>query len=90
MARNPFRDVRKAKPTKAHRPAIWECMLGTVYARSPEGEVRYFDYDWEAAKEFAGVNEDADPRLARHTERVSYSGDYTKDPRRGQMVLWVK
>lgn len=58
-------NCRKMKPTKQHRPAVWEAILGTVYAQNDEGKVRYFDYDWEAALRFAGVSEDRDPRVYR-------------------------
>lgn len=79
-----FAGARTMKPTQQHRPAIWENMLGTVYAQSPQGEVRYFDYDWPGAREFAQVDQPgADPRLARATASRS------RGPRRGQQVLWV-
>lgn len=76
---------RKMKPTKRHRPALWECMLGTLYAMNDEGEVRYFDYDWVSAREYAGVSETRDVRFWR-TDR-NYPGD---GPRRGKFVLWIK
>ncbi len=80
---------RKLAPTLQHRPAIWECMLGTVYAMSPSGEVRYFDYDHDAAVEFAEISADSDPRIARPNRRVSYTGDIVTEPRARQTVLWV-
>lgn len=43
-------------PTQAHRPILTMGMLGTVYGISPRGDVRYFDYRWEEALEFAGVS----------------------------------
>lgn len=79
-----FAGARKMKPTLKHRPAIWECMLGTVYARSPEGQVRYFDYDWERAREFAQVHPSRDPRLHKASQSFGAEG-----PRKGQWVLWV-
>lgn len=45
-------------PTRRHRPAVWEAMLGTVYAMNAAREVRYFDYDHAAAVEFAGLGDD--------------------------------
>ena len=55
MRRN--RDELKRKPTLKHRPILTFGILGTVYGISPEGEVRYFDYDWDVALEFAGVTD---------------------------------
>lgn len=81
------------KPTRAHRPALWECMLGTVYAMNAAGEARYFDYDYEAAQAFAGVDQPgADPRVARVPLRLSYvkTGATEANPRVGRMVLWVR
>ena len=49
------RHIRKMPPTQKHRPVLTPGILGTVYGVSPEGEVRYFDYDWDAALQFAGV-----------------------------------
>lgn len=81
---NPFRTARKAKPTLKHRPAIWECMLGTVYARSDAGETKYFDYDWDAARAFANV-EGRDLRVAKAPS--GWGGTF--GPSKGQMVLFV-
>lgn len=86
---------RKMAATRSHRPAIWENMLGTVYALNAEGECRYFDYDHAGALAFAGVdvtNEAGDNRLAKNPGGVSYvrKGPSYSDPRRGQLVLWVK
>lgn len=86
--------ARKMSPTSGHRPAIWEAMLGTVYALSPDGEARGFDYDYEAARAFAGVDKPgSDPRLWKmEKQNVSYirKGATYAEPRRGQRVLWVK
>lgn len=82
---HPFAGARKAKPTKDHRPAIWESLLGTVEARSPEGITRYFDYDWEAARAFAGIDEStSDLRLARYPRIDSGPIRY------GQWVLYTR
>ncbi len=60
-----FRAVaRKMAPTKQHRAAIWENMLGTVYAMNKAGETRYFDYDYAAAVAFVGPVQDV--RVARY------------------------
>ena len=83
----------KAAPTKAHRPAIWECMLGTVYAMSPDGEARYFDYDHTAALQWAQIDgPDADLRVARVKVYRNYvrSGATESSPLIGRLVLWAK
>ena len=82
----------KAAPTKKHVPAIWECMLGTVYAMNTAGEARYFDYDYDAAKQWAGVDQPGvDLRLARVKDRKSYvrSGCVDSNPGTGRLVLWA-
>jgi hypothetical protein len=93
-AAHPFKGARKAKPTKQHRPVIWENMLGTVYAASPEGEVRYFDYRWDEAREFAGITTDTpDLRLARPKQVTPYPVSYFRNsdgPRWNQLVLWAR
>lgn len=71
--RNPLRQGRRMRPTLNHRPAVWECLLGTVYAMNDAGEVRYFDFDYDAANEFAGVTADRDPRTFYCD---AMSGDY--------------
>lgn len=82
--RNPFAGARKMKPTLKHRPAIWEAILGTVYA-SNGIEVRYFDYRWDEARAFAGVDQPgADPRLARAKRG---NGNTL---RAGQMAVYVR
>lgn len=82
---HPFAGARKMKPTLKHRPAVWEGILGTVYAYDDTGCTRYFDYDWDAAREYAGVRDDRDLRLARSPRRYGAPGG----PRKGQLVLWV-
>lgn len=88
--RNPLTPpgVRKMPPTKKHRPAVWENILGTVYAYNGKA-VRYFDYDWEAAWKYAGVTEGVDPRLYKVNKHVNYT-DSRNEPRFGRLVLWVK
>lgn len=81
--KHPFHGgIKKRGVTRSHRPLIWECMLGTVYARSPEGEVRYFDYDWDAARAHAQVDQHRDLRIAQC--KVSYQGW----PDSGKHALW--
>jgi len=62
---HPFEGATRRPPTLKHRPAIWECMLGTVYAQNDAGEVQYFDYRWDDARAFAGVTPERDPRVAK-------------------------
>lgn len=88
---HPFAGAKKMKPTKGHRPAIWENILGTVYAMNESGDIQYFDYRWEEARSFAGVHPDRDLRVARFLGNVSYgNGGRGMPPRKGQFVLWVK
>ena len=84
--------ARRMKPTKKHRPAIWEGMLGTVYAMNEAGETKYFDYDWDDAKAHAGIPDKTDIRLYRHREHIRYSNgaDIMSDPQMGKLVLWVE
>jgi len=81
---------RCMKPTLKHRPAIWECMLGTVYAMNNERDIRYFDYKWEDAIKFAGIAKERDIRIYRVKERVSWgSPEYASEPSVGRMVVWI-
>ncbi len=88
-----FEYGERKPPTKKHRPAIWEAMLGTVYAADPDGNVRYFDYDYAAAKRFARVRRGRnDLRLYRHKAFVTpyLRSQSAERPRDGQLVLWRK
>jgi hypothetical protein len=51
--------------TRKHSPLIWEAMLGTVKATDGSEEGKYFDYDYEAARAFAGVAQCTDLRIVR-------------------------
>lgn len=77
--------AKVAKPTNHHRPALWAGLLGTVYAMSPDDRIRYFDYDIDGAKKFAGVDKGVDPRFYKYTKFST--GEL---PRIGQKVLWVR
>ena len=89
----------RAPPLKNYRPAMWENMFGTVYAMNDAGEVKYFDYDHDAAKAFAGIGPDSAPRLYR-VDRHAYGkthGEYRyggeddyASPSHGKLVLWIK
>jgi len=62
---HPFTGARRVpRLTLKHRPLIWECMLGTVYAMGSEGP-KYFDYNWDAAREYARVSLHTDLRITR-------------------------
>jgi len=81
--KHPFQGgVKKSTVTVKHKPLIWENMLGTVYARSPQGLVKYFDYDWTGAYKFAQVNNCVDLRIAKNKSRVS------NWPSVGKVALW--
>lgn len=86
-ALNAFRSsAKKAPPTKKHRPALWENMLGTVYARNVSGEVRYFDYDYKAAVAFIGAY--ADARVHR-IPRLGYYDLKGTEIQGGKLVWFV-
>ena len=83
--KHPFEGGRKTTSiTKKHRPLIWENMMGTVMAKhyARRGEPEYFDYKWDAAREYAGVDECSDLRICKSPE--SYQGW----PEKGKMALW--
>lgn len=80
----------KLPPTRKHRTAVWECMLATVYARNDAGEVRYFDYDWDAALAFAGVTPERDPRVAKASFDSLTGARYADMPRaRKRTALFI-
>ena len=89
---------RRMRPTQRHRPALWENMLGTVYAMNDAKEVRYFDYDYAAAREYCGADEDGrDPRwhrLNQSSGKLGYNltgnSQGHRRPRRDQLVFWVR
>jgi hypothetical protein len=87
-------------PTLKHRPAITAGILGTCYGINAAGEVRYFDYDWEAALEYAGVTdsntkvlEGVDLRVSPAKRDVFLPGYDMWNPerriRKGQKAWWV-
>ena len=75
------------KPTLNHRPAIWENILATIYAMNDQGEIKYFDYDYDAAIEFAGIKEKKDVRCFKAKER--WSSDVSSLCK-GRMAVWVE
>lgn len=78
------------KPTSNHRPAIWENMLGTVFAMNDEGKIKYFDYKIEDAKEYANIKNKKDIRIFKNEKKIRYTNDEEKNPRINQTVLWVE
>ena len=83
-ATHPFAGGKKRpNVTQKHSPLVWECMLGTVYARDPvTKKVKYFDYDWDAARAYAMVDQCADLRTCKVA--ISYQGY----PAKGKLALW--
>lgn len=47
---------KRQKPTKQHRVAVFEACFGTLYAVNDAGIVKYFDYDWDGAFAYAGID----------------------------------
>ena len=75
------------KPTLKHRPAVWEAILGTVYAVNDKGVAKYFGYKHNEALKYADVDKNADNRFAR-TERTYNYNDYQGISRK-QFALWI-
>jgi predicted metal-binding protein len=89
---HPFKGgVKKATVTMKHVPLIWECMLGAVYAMNDKRKVRYFDYDYAAAREYAGVAACSDLRIAKAKGNVNWTDGsmlHEYGPRYGRLALW--
>jgi hypothetical protein len=84
-------EAKKMRPTLKHRPAIWENMLGTVFAMNDKLENRYFDYNWDGAAKFAGISKKKDIRIFKQTRQVNYgSNPNWMEPRFKQTILWVE
>jgi len=75
------------EPTSKYRPAIWENMLGTVFAMNDARKIKYFGYRHDEAKAFAGVLEDGRDCRVAEWKGVVYDSEGNL-PRRGQRVLW--
>lgn len=83
-----IKDYRRMKPTQKHVAVVWEGMLGTVYAkRAGENKAKNFDYDWEGAAEYVGLENAEDIRIWKNKKRSRYD---TNTPRVGQSCVWVK
>lgn len=85
--------ARKMAPTRQHRAALWENMLGTVYAMDAAGVVQYFDYDYAAAVKHIGAVEDVRvARFSRYRTRLGVDGmsESYMLPRDGQLVWFVR
>lgn len=80
--------ARQMKPTRHHRPGLWENMLGTVYAQNRAGEVRYFDYDWAEAIAFIGPVEDIRAYRVKMYDGVSRPNEHPVPP--GKLIWFVK
>lgn len=77
-------------PTRKHRAAIWENMLGTVYAMNPKGKVKYFDYDYAGAVAWAEITAASDVRRGRYTWGVGGGPSPSESaPRPNQNIWWV-
>lgn len=84
-------ECRKASPTKKHRAVIWEAMLGTVYAMNKAGEIRYFDYRYDEAKEFAELGEDLRVDKLKYATRFGNGNNPSHhQPSRNQLVLYSR
>lgn len=83
-------EAKKMKPTQKHRIALYEGILGTVYAVNKNREVKYFDYDYASAIEFSGLDEE-DLRIYK-TDRGYNFGTYYEPigVSKGQTVIWTK
>jgi hypothetical protein len=81
--------ARRMKPTKMHRPVLWECMLGAVYAADVAGDARYYDYDYTAA--VARIGMVADVRVHRADRAMTVRSDDGAEYyiRKGQWVWWA-
>ena len=93
---HPFSGGRKTSGlTKNHVPIVWENMLGTVHARSPEGHIKYHDFDWHGAHKHARTHEYEDLRICRtpRDKNFNYATKRGVDhsstgPRVGKVALW--
>ena len=88
----PFHGGVKSKSlTQNHKPLVWENMLGTVFARSPEGHIKYFDYDYEGARKHAQVENHHDLRIAKKKVIYNYNNgkenSHVSGPRH-KIALW--
>ena len=81
---HPFASGKKtAGVTIKHRPLIWECMLGTVYAmdwttKDINAKGEYFDYDYTKAHHHAKVAQCTDLRVCRVKKPVQGGPSYGK------------
>lgn len=75
--------------TQKHKPIVWENMLGTVYSRNAEKQVKYHDYNYEAAHAHARTHEFSDLRVAKskHDYRMG-NNSMPEGPRKGRYALW--
>lgn len=72
------------KITKKHIPLCWECILGTVYAKDIDGNVKYFDYNYVSAISFMKLNNYHNLRVCKNP----YHFSQYQFPKTNQLVLW--
>jgi hypothetical protein len=76
--------ARKMKSTQRHRAALWENMLGTVYAANKERTVAYFDYDYELA--LLHIDAHSDVRVYRLPYGITIDDQFISS---GKLVWFV-
>jgi hypothetical protein len=85
--------TRFARPTKAHRPAVWRTLLGVYGAEAPDGTAAFFDHDLHAALKHARLA--TAKAQAKHDLRIAaFRGvdeflDGQDQPHDGQVALWA-
>lgn len=80
-------------PTLNHRPCLWESMLGTVNAMNDNNEIKYFDYDYDAAAEFANISNKHDLRIYKYDKDAKWANlpnMHSFSIRNKQLVLWCE
>lgn len=81
---------KKIRPTLKHRAAMWEGMFGAVYAMNDQGVIRYWDYDYEGAKVWAGITNERDIRIFKcpRSHRIYRNDGYVlNENRRAVFIL---
>ena len=81
-------EYSKKKPTLKHRPAIWENILGTIFASDRKGNSEYFDYNYIEAREFAKLQKTRDIRVYPYDGRPIGIRKEHK-PKIGHSVIWI-
>jgi hypothetical protein len=76
--------ARTMRPTQDHRLALKQGIFGTVSAINPAGREEYFDYNLDAAYDWAGIKQH--PFDPRQDPRVWSEHHSTQ---RGRKALWI-